>query len=79
MWHRIYTQLEVYVTPLLFHPLVHPHIFWNSGSDDTDVDEATSNTTLKNSKPWGASGQFCPVALRDGNVLWPGNNELLLR
>ena len=47
--------------------------------NDTEVEDATSNEASRNVKPWGEIRHFCPVALKESNVLWPGNNETLLR
>ena len=30
-------------------------------------------------RPWGVSKHYCPVALRDQEVLWPGNPDHALR
>lgn len=30
-------------------------------------------------KPWGETFHFCPVALSDNGVLWPGNQDTAVR
>lgn len=41
------------------------------GEDDED--------SAHKRKPWGETFHFCPVALNDMGVLWPGNQETALR
>ena len=30
-------------------------------------------------KPWGDCGHYCPVALKEKGVLWPGSHDLAVR
>lgn len=49
------------------------------GENTEDEEELDSNDGSRQRKPWGCTHHFCPVALRDVGVLWPGNNEISLK
>lgn len=60
--------------------LVHVTLFvalQSIGEEDEDGDE-NDEQALKR-KPWGDSGHFCPVALVDKGVLWPGSQDTAAR
>lgn len=46
-----------------------------------DVEETGEEEELQrlSRRPWGASKHYCPVVLRDQEVLWPGNPDHALR
>ena len=52
--------------------------FHNLGGTGEDEEE-DSNQTSQQKKPWGYTRHFCPVALKNDGVFWPGNNEISLR
>lgn len=41
-------------------------------------DEENEESKLKR-KPWGDSGRFCPVALKESGVLWPGRRDIAVK
>ena len=41
-----------------------------------DDDEQDEDAALKDRKPWGETRHYCPVALQEQAILWPGNPEL---
>eukprot|EP00731_Ephydatia_muelleri_P001087 Em0001g1087a len=47
---------------------------------DTEAaqDEENEESKLKR-KPWGDSGRFCPVALKESGVLWPGRRDIAVK
>ena len=45
--------------------------------DDSEGEEEVDR--IKKRKPWGDTSYFCPVALKDQGVLWPGSEEHALR
>ena len=45
----------------------------------TEMDGEDNEDSAHKRKPWGKSFHFCPVALNEKNVLWPGNQETALR
>lgn len=47
-------------------------------SDEEGEGEEAEADTLRR-KPWGDSSTFCPVALHDHEVLWPGNQDFACR
>lgn len=46
---------------------------------DGNVEDDEEVEASRQQKPWGCTRHFCPVALRNDAVLWPGNNEISLR
>ena len=42
------------------------------------MEEKDDGSTHKR-KPWGETFHFCPVALKDIGVLWPGSQDTALR
>lgn len=42
------------------------------------MEEEDDNSAHKR-KPWGETLHFCPVALKDNGVLWPGSQDTALR
>lgn len=30
-------------------------------------------------KPWGDSGRYCPVALKENGFLWPGKHDIAVK
>ena len=52
-----------------------PYISIGEGDEDGEENEEQA---LKR-KPWGDSGHFCPVALVDKGVLWPGSQDTSAR
>ena len=50
-----------------------------SNKEDTELEEAMEEKNALAAKPWGDTGQFCPVSLRDNNVLAPGKEDLGVR
>lgn len=62
---------------LLLHVLVTRLL--TVGENTEDEQELDSSDASRQQKPWGYTHHFCPVALRDFGVLWPGNNEIALR
>lgn len=54
------------------------HINFSIDGNYTDDDEGSTEGSRQH-KPWGDAHHFCPVALRNYNVLWPGSNEISLR
>ena len=65
----------------------HRHVQFSALEEDADIDddpgpeededEETEETELQKlvRKPWGVSKHYCPVALKDLEVLWPGNAD----
>lgn len=53
----------------------------DSGGEEEqeEDDEGDEEDTSKKRKPWGVSSYFCPVALKEQGVLWPGNGEHALK
>ena len=46
--------------------------------DDDDDDEEEEDVDVFNKekrKPFGDTKHYCPVALKENNVLWPGSSE----
>lgn len=41
-----------------------------------DEEERDEDAALKEHKPWGETRHYCPVALKEQGVLWPGNPDL---
>ena len=44
-----------------------------------EEEEEESEAAVRRRKPWGDTAHFCPVALKEQGVLWPGNEEYALR
>ena len=44
-----------------------------------EEEEEESGNLSKKRKPWGDTSYFCPVALSERGVLWPGSEEHALR
>ena len=55
------------------------HVYPVLNADIVDEDEEASESGSRQLKPWGDTRHFCPVALRNDNVLSPGNTEILLK
>ena len=54
-------------------------MFLNKESLQTaESDEEDNEALALKRKPWGETHHFCPVALNDKGVLWPGNPETAL-
>ena len=51
----------------------------DAGDDDEEKEEEESENLSKKRKPWGDSSFYCPVALKEQGVLWPGTEEYALR
>ena len=52
----------------------------DAGDDDEEgKEEEESENSSKKRKPWGDSSFYCPVALKEQGVLWPGNEQHALR
>ena len=49
------------------------------GEDEDEVVEEESELQKLSRKPWGVSKHYCPVALKDMEVLWPGNADHALK
>ncbi|XP_019849767.1 PREDICTED: adenylate kinase 9-like [Amphimedon queenslandica] len=47
--------------------------------EEEEEDEEREAMEAKKRKPWGDSYHFCPVALFESNVLWPGQAEHVVR
>ena len=47
--------------------------------DGTEEEEGEEEELTKKRKPWGDTSYFCPVALGEQGVLWPGSEEHALR
>lgn len=47
--------------------------------EEEEEDEEKEAMEAKRRKPWGDSYHFCPVALFESNVLWPGQAEHVIR
>ena len=47
--------------------------------DEEEEGEDQGEESTKKRKPWGDSAYFCPVALSEQGVLWPGSEEHALR
>ena len=48
----------------------------NGGGDDEEDGNGSEGDALKETKPWGCTKSYCPVALKERGVLWPGSPEL---
>ena len=44
-----------------------------------EEDEEDNEEASKKRKPWGDSSHFCPVALKNHCVLWPGQQDVASR
>ena len=51
------------------------HLFWLA----TETEEEDSEDLAPKRKPWGDTRHFCPVALTESGVLWPGNQETAVK
>lgn len=49
------------------------------GGGEEEEGEEESEAAARKRKPWGGTLHFCPVALKEQGVLWPGNEEYALR
>ena len=49
------------------------------GVDEEEEGENQGEESTKKRRPWGDTAHFCPVALREQGVLWPGSEEHALR
>ena len=49
------------------------------GDGEEGEGEQENEAAAKKRKPWGDTLHFCPVALKEQGVLWPGNEECALR
>ena len=49
------------------------------GGEEGKEEEEESETAAKRRKPWGDTAHFCPVALKEQGVLWPGSEDYALR
>ena len=47
----------------------------NEGEGDIGDDEESSRKI----KPWGDTKHYCPVALKELDVLWPGSDDYCLK
>ena len=47
--------------------------------DEEEDDEDGDKEDSWQYKPWGDTRHFCPVALKNSGILWPGNNEIAMR
>lgn len=47
--------------------------------DGTEEEEGEEEELTKKRKPWGDTSYFCPVALGEKGVLWPGSEEHAVR
>ena len=45
----------------------------------TDDESAEDEDVPRKMKPWGDSSHYCPVALKESNVLWPGSDNFCLK
>ncbi|XP_064400448.1 adenylate kinase 9-like [Halichondria panicea] len=52
-------------------------ILGQGGEGDEEVEESEEEMLKK--KPWGDTRHFCPVALAEKGVLWPGSQDYALR
>ena len=43
---------------------------------EEEEEERDNEAALRDHKPWGETRHYCPVALKEQAVLWPGNPEL---
>ena len=48
-------------------------------SSATEEVEGENEELNHKRKPWGDTLHFCPVALNENAVLWPGNQETAVR
>lgn len=44
-----------------------------------EIDGEDDSDSAHKRKPWGETFHFCPVALHDNGVLWPGSQDTALR
>ena len=49
------------------------------GEDEDEIVEEETELQKLSRKPWGVSKHYCPVALKDMEVLWPGNADHALK
>ena len=50
-----------------------------TGADGEGEEGGEEEELTRKRKPWGDSAYFCPVALSEQGVLWPGSEEHTLR
>ena len=50
-----------------------------AGEEEEGEEGEESEAAARKKKPWGDTAHFCPVALREQNMLWPGSEEYALR
>ena len=48
-------------------------------SDELELEESMDERNILEAKPWGDTRQFCPVSLKQNNILAPGKEELGVR
>ena len=49
-------------------------------TDDIEaMDDEEREEDVRRRKPWGDTLHFCPVALKEQTVLWPGNEDYAFR
>ena len=46
---------------------------------DAEEDDGEDELVMRQRKPWGDTAHFCPVALAEKGVLWPGNQDTAAR
>ena len=49
------------------------------GEGEGEEPEEEGDEAAMKRKPWGDSAHFCPVALKEHGVLWPGNQDTAAR
>lgn len=54
-------------------------IYTGEDNEEDEEDERKEQDAARRRKPWGDTSYFCPVALKDQNVLWPGQQENAIR
>ena len=62
-----------------YHRLECVCVHADAGDGQEEEEEEESGNLSKKRKPWGDTSYFCPVALSERGVLWPGSEEHALR
>ena len=80
-----HASLPVYLAVFKHQPVQFSPLEEDADKDDDpsplDAEETGEEEELHRltRKPWGVSKHYCPVVLRDQEVLWPGNPDHALR
>ena len=52
---------------------------YSGDGEDDGYGEEDEEQAARRRKPWGHTSHFCPVALKEKGVLWPGSQDLAAR